>query len=245
MRCYKILQAMPKAERETYGAKRKAKYLLENKNIRMNFKKILRLQAKFGMKVRNRVKKHPKNYYLNRKENEKNLPVNILNREFCSSKPFEKLVTDISYFKVKGGWLFLSPVMDLYNNKILSYKISKSPDTELVLETMNDLFERYELKQTLIHSDQGSTYKAWAYRELLKEHNIIQSMSRKGNCWDNACIEHFFGTLKAESGYYEHEQRHMLSYNEMADLIHDFIEFYNNRRIQEKLNWKSPANYVA
>lgn len=235
---------MPEFERDSYGCKKKSRYLLENHQIRMNYKKILRLEKKFGLKIHNRVRKHPKDYYVYKKECSKNLPENILNQEFFSAEPYKKLVTDISYFKIKGGWLFLSMVLDLYNNQVLSYKCSKHPDTELVLETMKDLFQKYDVQGALIHSDQGSTYRAYEYRDLLKSNGCIQSMSRAGHCRDNACAEHFFGDLKSESKYYDSLKTGMLNFNQMEKLIDDYIDFYNHRRIQEKLNWNSPVKYL-
>lgn len=241
---FEVINSMPDFEKTSYGCKRKSKYLLENHQIRMNHKKILRLEKKFGLKIRNRIRKYPKDYYVYQKECSANLPENILNQEFFSARPLKKLATDISYFKITGGWLFLSVVLDLYNNQILSCKCSRHPDTNLVLETMNDLFQNYKVKGALIHSDQGSPYRAYEYRNLLKSNECIQSMSRAGHCRDNACVEHFFGDLKSESAYYDSLKNGMLNFNQMKKLIDEYIDFYNHRRIQKKLNWKSPVKYL-
>ena len=148
------------------------------------------------------------------------------------------------FFRIKGGRLFLSMVLDLYNNQVLSYRCSRHPDTQLVLDTFNDLFQNYKIKDALMHSDQGSTYRAYEYRHLPKANNCIQSMSRAGRRRDNACAEHFFGDLKTESAYYDSLKSGMLNFNRMKNLIDEYIEFYNHRRIQKKLNWSSPVKYL-
>ena len=234
---------LPEKQLRYAGAKVKAHYLKHLFGIKMNHKRILRVSNLYGIHVENRVRRFPKGYYQTLKENEANLPKNILNRDFSTDKPLQKLVTDISYFKIKNGWLFFSAVMDLFNNEILAFRMSKHADTELVVDTINSLCDKYNISNTLIHSDQGNTYKASEYRKLLKEKGFIQSMSRVGNCWDNACMEHFFGTLKAESGYYNVSRNGLLSYKMMEELITDFVQFYNKDRIQKKLGWKSPKTF--
>lgn len=225
------------------GAKAKSKYLKLLFGVKMNHKRILRVSNRFGIRVENRTKRFPKGYYRALKENERSLPRNILNREFSGTSPLKKLVTDISFFRIKNGWLYLSAVMDLYNNEIVAFRMSRRADTKLVVETINSLCESCEISRALIHSDQGSVYKAAEYRKLLSENGFIQSMSRAGNCWDNACMEHFFGTLKVESGYYETLKHGLLSYRMMEELIAGFIQFYNTERIQKKLGWKSPRAF--
>ncbi|TYT78674.1 DDE-type integrase/transposase/recombinase [Treponema phagedenis] len=102
---------------------------------------------------------------------------------------------------------------------------------------------RLRAAEALLHSDQGTTYTSHAYREKLTELGMIQSMSRRGNCWDNACIENFFGTIKCESGYYDTLKNGLLTYKQMEELIGKYIEFFNNERIQKKLGWKSPVDF--
>ena len=238
-----IIKMLPEKQLRYAGAKVKAHYLRLMFGIKMNHKRILRVSNLYGIHVENRVRRFPKGYYQTLKENEANLPKNILNRDFSADKPLQKLVTDISYFKIKNGWLFLSAVMDLFNNEILTFRMSNHADTELAVDTINSLCDKYNISNTLIHSDQGNTYKASEYRKLLEEKGFIQSMSRVGNCWDNACMEHFFGTLKAESGYYNVSRHGLLSYQMMEELITDFIQFYNKDRIQKKLGWKSPKTF--
>ena len=238
-----MIKKLPEKQLRYAGAKAKAHYLKLQFGVKMNHKRILRVSNLYGIHVENRVKRFPKGYYQTLKENEANLPKNILNRDFSADKPLQKLVTDISYFKIKNGWLYLSAVMDLFNNEILTFRMSRHADSNLAVDTINSLCDRYDISNALIHSDQGNTYKASEYRKLLKEKGFIQSMSRVGNCWDNACMEHFFGTLKAESGYYDVNRHGLLSYQMMEELITDFIQFYNKDRIQKKLGWKSPMTF--
>ena len=211
----------------------------------MNHKKIARICQENGLLAKNRRRKFPKNYYVQQKENKKNLPKNILNRDFSCSKKLTKLCTDVSYFKTKQGWLYLSPILDLHQNKIVCYAISNHNDDSLADETLNELFALGNFNGTLLHSDQGVLYTSKNYIKRLKENGIIQSMSRRGNCWDNACMEHFFGTLKVESGYDDLLKTGLLSFSETKKLIDDFIKYYNNERIQQKLGWKTPNEIIA
>ena len=110
---------------------------------------------------------------------------------------------------------------------------------------MDKLLALGNLDGSILHSDQGVLYTSKKWRKRLKKNGIIQSMSRKGNCWDNACMEHFFGTLKVESGYDDLLKSSFLSYEETKKLIDDFIEYYNNERIQQNLGWKTPSEVAA
>ena len=132
---------LPEKQLRYAGAKVKAHYLKLQFGIKMNHKRILRVSNLYGIHVENRVRRFPKGYYQTLKENDANLPKNILNREFSADKPLQKLVTDISYFKIKNGWLFLSAVMDLFNKEILAFRMSNHADTELAVDTINSLCE--------------------------------------------------------------------------------------------------------
>lgn len=185
------------------------------------------------------------NYYKQQKENKKNLPKNILNRNFESKEPLKKFCTDVSCFKTKTGWLYLSPILDLYSRKNQCYAISPHNDETLSEETLDKFFTLGKLKGSILHSDQGVLYTAKKWRKRLKKNGIIQSMSRKENCWDNACMEHFFGTLKVESGHDDLLKTGLLSYEETKKLIDDFIYYYNNERIQQNLGWKTPSEIAS
>jgi len=160
---------------------------------------------------------------------------NLLKRDFHSTKPFEKLTTDVTQFNVCDEKVYLSPVLDLFNNEVVSYSVSTSPNLEQVREMLNGLFEKLPADATpIFHSDQG-----WQYQRLLAEHNIIQSMSRKGNCMDNGAMENFFGRLKVEMFYGEKFE----SVNAFIDELKKYIHYYNNERISLKLKGMSPVQY--
>ena len=129
---------------------------------------------------------------------------NLLKRNFRAAKPFEKLTTDVAEFKVCDDKVYLSPVMDLFNREIVSYSISRSPNFAQVREMLNGVFDKLPPDaDPLFHSDQGWQYQHAEYQQLLSEHNITQSMSRKGNCMDSGAMENFFGRLKVEMFYGE------------------------------------------
>ena len=153
------------------------------------------------------------------------LAENLLNRNFEAETPFEKLTTDVTQFNVCGEKVYFSPVMDLYNREILSYSISRSPNLEQIREMLAGLFEKLPSDaRPLFHSDQGWQYQHSEYQRLLKEHNITQSMSRKGNCMDNGAMENFFGRLKVEMFYGETFQ----SVDEFIHALKEYLWYYNN-----------------
>ena len=164
---------------------------------------------------------------------------NILNREFKSTRPYEKLATDVTEFSVCDDKVYLSPVIDMYNNEIISYSISLSPSFNQTREMLDKLIDRLP-KDTkpILHSDQGWQYQMKEYQKILKKNNIQQSMSRKGNCLDNSIMENFFGRLKTEMFYGEKFK----SVNTFIDKLKEYIYYYNNERINLKLKM-SPVQY--
>ena len=129
---------------------------------------------------------------------------NVINRDFETSKPFEKLATDVTEFAVCDDKVYLSPVIDLHNNEVISYSISLNPNFEQTREMLQGLFDKLPQGVTpILHSDQGWQYQMKEFQRQLQEHKIIQSMSRKGNCLDNSVMENFFGRLKVEMFYGE------------------------------------------
>lgn len=165
---------------------------------------------------------------------------NILKRDFHASKPFEKLTTDVTQFKVCGEKVYLSPVMDLYNREIVSYSISTSPNLWQIREMLDGLFAKLPADASpVFHSDQGWQYQHAEYQRLLAEHNITQSMSRKGNCMDNGAMENFFGRLKVEMFYGEKFE----NVNVFIDELKRYIDYYNYERISMKLKGMSPVQY--
>ena len=165
---------------------------------------------------------------------------NILNREFEASRPNEKWATDVTEFKVADRKAYLSPIIDMFNGEIIAYTISDRPDLKMVMDMMHSA--KRKIKDTygvMLHSDQGWHYQHMQYQQTLKKYGITQSMSRKGNCLDNAVMENFFGIMKSE----------LLYLQEFSDMevfkreLRKYINYYNNDRIKLKLNGKSPVQY--
>lgn len=209
--------------------------VLQQKGYVINHKTVLKL-----MKSLNLQGKQRKNKYRSYKGEVGKIAANILNREFTVDTPYTKLVTDVTEFAVCDDKVYLSPVMDLYNREILSYSISYSPNFEQTREMLNGLFEVLPTTSTpILHSDQGWQYQMREFQRLLKEHNVTQSMSRKGNCLDNSCIENFFGRLKTEMFFGEK----FLSTEEFIEKLKEYITYYNKERISLKLKGLSPVQY--
>ncbi|NKZ21231.1 IS3 family transposase [Streptococcus ovuberis] len=215
-----------------YGYRTITRLLKKSFDRVVNRKKVYRIMKEKGWLCRTRPKKAPnlgKPYYVTE---------NKLDRDFQADKPMEKLVTDITYLYFGNCKLYLSSIMDLYNREIVAYTISDCQDTEVVLDTLNQL----ELSQgALLHSDQGSVYTSKAYFQACTEKGITRSMSRKGTPADNACIEWFHSVLKSET-FYLHKWRN-LTKNSITDIVKNYITFYNEMRIQQRLNDQSPVQY--
>jgi transposase InsO family protein len=217
-----------------YGYRR-IKDELEKSNLNINHKTIQRLMKELGLVCRVRMKKY-KSY---RGEVGKVAP-NLLNRDFEAEKPNEKWVTDITEFSLFGQKLYLSPILDLYNREIISYSLMERPVYGQVQEMLEKAFDKNpDLKGLVFHSDQGWQYQMKNYQAKLKEKGILQSMSRKGNCLDNAVMENFFGLLKSELLYLQDFQ----SVDHFKQELVDYIEWYNKKRIKRKLKGLSPVEY--
>lgn len=237
----KILDVYTRSKK-VYGYRRVKVALKRTFGLNVNHKKIIRLMKKLDIKSVIRKKRFK---YINPKNLEQGkVEPNILNRDFKASKPNEKWVTDITYlyYGCPRKKMYLSALKDLYNNEIISYKISTSLDMTFVEETLYEAFTRYkkcDLSNLTIHSDQGCHYKSYIYKKILRENNITQSMSRKGNCFDNACIENFFGHLKCELIY----QTHFDTKEILIHAVDEYIYWYNNERFQQKLNNRTPIEF--
>lgn len=210
---------------------------LQNKGIIINHKTVLRLMNLLGLKSIIRVKKY-KSY---KGENGKIAP-NLLERNFKATAPNQKWATDITEFNVFGKKLYLSPIIDLFNQEIISYELTERPVFNQVVTMLKRAFKKIPNNTNLtLHSDQGWQYQMKQYQHLLKEKGIIQSMSRKGNCLDNAIIENFFGTLKSELFYITKFK----TIEQLKTEIKQYINYYNNERIKSNLNKMSPIKYRA
>ncbi|MFP9462466.1 IS3 family transposase [Pectobacterium brasiliense] len=208
---------------------------LRKQGLLINHKTVQRLMAELSLRSLVRVKK----YRAWKGETGKAAP-NILSRNFSASKANEKWVTDVTEFSVQGKKLYLSPVLDLFNREIISYSLSERPVMEMVNTMLRDAFSKLSPEDTpLLHSDQGWQYRMAGYQARLKAQGMTQSMSRKGNCLDNAVMENFFGTLKSECFYLSE----FSSVNELRKAIEDDIDYYNHERISLKLKGLSPVEY--
>ena len=165
---------------------------------------------------------------------------NVLQRDFKASAPNQKWATDVTEFSVNGHKLYLSACMDLYNGEIIAHRMARRPVFELVSSTLRAALSRTRgAAELIVHSDQGWHYKMQPYRAMLARCGVTQSMSRKGNCFDNAAIESFFGTLKAE---YFHLSA-PTSIDALEAGVHDYVHYYNNERIKLGLQGLSPVEY--
>lgn len=165
---------------------------------------------------------------------------NILNRDFKTDKPNNLWVTDVTEFRINRKKLYLSVVQDLYNGEIKGYQISRNQNQQMILSSVKKSINMDEdLSQLLLHSDQGIIYQTTKYRNYLKKSNIVQSMSRQGNCYDNAVVESFFGTLKCETIYLQKVR----TLKDLIKTIDDYIYWYNNERIKLTLGGYSPVQF--
>ena len=210
---------------------------INNKGLIINHKTVLRLMKLLELKSLIRVKKY-KSY---KGEQGKIVP-NILERNFKAAAPNQKWATDVTEFNVSGNKLYLSPIIDLFNQEIISYELTERPVFNQVVMMLKKAFKKIPNNTNLtLHSDQGWQYQMKQYQHLLKEKGIMQSMSRKGNCLDNAIIENFFGTLKSELFYLKKYK----SVDQLKKEINEYINYYNNERIKSNLNKMSPIQYRA
>ncbi len=214
---------------------------LLHKNIVMNLKKIRRLMKKYGLKCPIRGANPYRRMAKALKTN--NVAPNIVKREFFSRGARKVLLTDITYLFYQEDVCYLSTIMDAFTREILAYQLSTSLKVEFVLRTVDEMIEKYGCTlddTTIVHSDQGCHYTSLAFIEKLKISGLIQSMSRKGNCWDNAPQESFFGHMKDEI---KSEISECERFEEVQAIVDDWMDYYNNDRYQWKLTKLSPREY--
>ena len=216
-----------------YGYRRITQEL--RKTHRINHKTVQRLMRKMGIFCRVRMKK----YNSFRGEAGRIAP-NLLERDFKADKPNQKWVTDVTEFALFGIKLYLSPIIDLFNGEVVAYDLSYHPNLNQVTNMLEQAFAKIPDNTALIlHSDQGWQYQHKHYQKMLKDKGIRQSMSRKGNCLDNACAENFFGLLKTELLYLQEFN----SVEHFIEELHKYIEWYNNKRIKLGLGGMSPVQF--
>ena len=208
---------------------------LHKSGLHVNHKVVMRLMKEEGLTCRVRLKK----YRSYRGPVGKSVP-NVINRNFAATKPDQKWATDITEFHLFGKKVYLSPVLDMYNGEIIAYAISEKPVLKQVLDMLERAFKvRPHSHGCILHSDQGWQYRHAFYQEALKNHGIVQSMSRKGNCLDNSVMENFFGLLKSELFYLQKFN----SYEDFHVRLEEYIDYYNTERIKLKLKGMSPVEY--
>jgi putative transposase len=201
-------------------------------------KTVLRLMRSLGLVCKVRRRKRYNSY---QSEQGTTAP-NLLNREFDATAPNQKWVTDVTEFNVGDRKLYFSPVMDLFDRQIISHTIGTSPNLDLTNTSLRQALNCLQPgQQPLVHSDQGFQYRHSSWRTLLQNAGAVQSMSRKGNCYDNAVMENFFGHLKEE--LFHHVR--FLSTDALETALHEYISWYNTDRISTKLKGLSPVQYRA
>ena len=225
-----------KSSRQTYGTRRiKEKLMLKNKFI--GRKRIGRLMREADLRCKTRRK-----FRVTTDSNHTHkISPNLLERRFDVDQMNQYWVGDITYVATKKGWLYLATVIDLYSRNVVGWSMANHMRASLVNDAfLMAIWKRKPSSGLIWHTDRGSQYASDSHRAILKEHSVIQSMSRKGNCWDNAVAESFFHTLKTELVH----QQEFEDQEEAKDAIFEYIEvFYNQNRIHSANNYKSPVEY--
>ena len=223
--------------RNNYGTRRIQSKLLELYGLIISRKRISNIMKDLNLKVR------MKRRYKNTTDSNHNLPIapNKLNRDFYASNPDEKYVGDITYIPTGEGWLYLATVIDLYSRRVVGWSMDDTMKVSLVNNALNmAILHRNPARGLLWHTDRGSQYASYSHKDLLEKYNIVQSMSRKGNCWDNSVAESFFKSLKNELVY----QRYFYTKKQAKKEIFEYIEFYYNRiRSHSYLGNLSPVKF--
>jgi len=224
--------------RKNYGTRRIKDKLEQLYGLILSRRKIGIIMKELGL-----VAKSKKRYKINTTDSSHNLPIapNILNRDFYASRADEKYVGDITYIPTNEGWLYLATVIDLYSRKIVGWSMDDTMKVSLVNDALNMAVKTRNPSQGLIwHTDRGSQYASYSHKDLLQKYGIKQSMSRKGNCWDNAVAESFFHTLKTELTHHEiYETKAQANQS-----IFDYIEiYYNRQRMHGSNNNLSPVEF--
>lgn len=222
------VQAVYLASHQTYGYRRITIHLQDKLGLKINHKAVLRLMHKLG--VRSRARKLKMCKRLEDIGTYHSYP-NTLNRDFTASAPNQKWLTDVTYIRTREGWGYLSTIKDLFDGFIVAHVFDRNHSIALVTQTLKQAKQKEKVSDGLIlHSDQGTQYTSHPYHTLVNEYHITASMSRRGNCWDNAPMENFFGHLKEE--YLRHFKKP--TFNEAEQLINEYVAFYNYERIQLK-----------
>lgn len=230
------LKAVFTASHQSYGSRRLVT-AMRNQGIEIGRYKVRSLMRKASLKPVWKRK------FIHTTDSKHNLPVaaNVLNRQFNPSAPNMAYVSDITYIRTGAGWLYLAIVMDLYARRVVGWAMAPSMPAKLVCDALNmAVQQRRPAPGLIVHSDRGSQYASELYQDLLAEHGFVCSMSRKGNCWDNAVAERFFLNLKMERVWQRQYANHTEARNDVADYI---VSFYNCERLNSALGNLAPTVY--
>jgi transposase InsO family protein len=227
-----------KATWDSYGSRRMKK-ALNALNYPVSRNKARKLMKEAGVQV-----KHRKKYKVTTNSNHKQ-PVfdNVVDRKFDIDQPDQVYVGDITYLWTQEGWLYLAVVIDLYSRKVVGWSMGSRMTAQLVCDALRmAIWQRRPRAGLVVHSDRGSQYASRKYRRLLKAHGFVGSMSRKGDCWDNAVAESFFGSLKQERVHWRNYQTRLEA---QQDVLNYISMFYNSYRLHSYLDYMSPNQYEA
>jgi len=232
------IKAIHKKKRRTCGGRKMTAEICRSGKT-VNHKRVERIMKKEG--IRSKVARK----FKATTNSKHNLPVaeNILNREFTAASPNQKMVSDITYLWTDEGWLYVAGVMDLCGQKMVGLSMGERMTKELVITALESAYKRVgRPRGVLIHSDRGSQYCSKDYQNLLKRYGFICSMSRKGNCWDNAPMEAFWGKMK----YEWLNEHHFRTRDEARAAVFEYIEiFYNRQRLHESNAYLTPEEYYT
>jgi transposase InsO family protein len=230
------LQAAFQASGGNYGSRRLCA-ALKAQGLAVGRYRVRRLMKRQGLKARWKRK------FVHTTDSRHDLPVaaNLLKRRFNPSAPDQAWVADITYIRTQRGWLYLAAVLDLYSRKVVGWAMAPNMPAELVCTALQmAIVLRQPQPGLIVHTDRGSQYASQAHRDLLVRHGLVASMSRKGNCWDNAVMERFFLNLKMERVW---QRSYANPAEAIADITHYIVGFYNTRRLHSTLGYRSPADY--
>lgn len=210
---------------------------MKNLGYKINHKTVQKLMNILGLKCKIR-----KVRYRSYKGEVGQIAPNVIERNFKATLANQKWATDVTQINIKGQKVYFSPILDMFNGEVVAYSISKSPNMQMIHEMLDKAFNKVTHTEGLVlHSDQGWQYQHYGYRKALQDRGIILSMSRKGNCLDNAMAENFFGIMKSELLYAEEFE----TPEDFIKSLEEYIDYYNNKRIKNRLNGKSPVQYRA
>ena len=237
VKLYELVKNIFIKSKRTYGTIRIKEELEDDYGVIVSRKRIAKIMKYYNLKAK--IKRRFVNTTDSNHNNE--IAPNLLDRDFYALNPDEKYVGDITYIQTTKGWLYLATVIDLYSRKVVGWSIDENMKTSLIIDALKmAITTRNPNKGLIFHSDRGTQYASNSFKELLKKNNITQSMSRSGNCWDNAVAESFFHTLKTEL-FYQESLKNKSKTNEM---LFEYIEiFYNRKRRHSYNNYLSPSKF--